>query len=41
LPTGELDPASGTFRMLSWNPDRGTHEPRDIDFTPAEADQIN
>jgi Protein NO VEIN, C-terminal len=41
LPNGELDPTSGTFRVFNWNPDRGALAPRDFDFTPADADQLD
>ncbi|MBQ1057669.1 DUF3883 domain-containing protein [Micromonospora sp. C32] len=36
---GEVDPASGTFRIFTWNPDGGALSPRDYDFTPSENDR--
>ncbi|MGW0239901.1 protein NO VEIN domain-containing protein [Micromonospora chalcea] len=38
-PDGEVDPASGTFRVFTWNPDGGALSARDYDFTPAENDR--
>ena len=38
-PDGEVDPASGTFRLFNWNPDSGTLSARDYDFTPADSDR--
>jgi hypothetical protein len=38
LQTGEVDEASGTFRMFEWNPDGGELLPREFDFTPGDAD---
>ncbi len=36
---GEVDLASGAFRVFIWNPDRGMLSARNFDFTPAEADR--
>jgi hypothetical protein len=38
-PDGEVDPASGTFRVFTWNPDGGALSARDYDFTPGEDDR--
>jgi hypothetical protein len=40
LPNGEIDAASGTFRVFTWNPDGGALAPRAYDFTPDAADRI-
>lgn len=34
LPSGDVDPTSGVFRVLEWNPDGGSLDPRLYDFTP-------
>jgi hypothetical protein len=34
LPSGEVDPGSGIFRLFEWNPDKGELAPREYDWTP-------
>lgn len=41
LPDGEIDPASGTFRVVHWDPDGGDLLPRLYDFTPPEPDRLD
>src|SRR5262249_43924146 len=41
LPNGKVDVTSGTFRIFNWNPEGGALSPRDFDFTPTEADQLD
>ncbi|MEV8514238.1 DUF3883 domain-containing protein [Dactylosporangium sp. NPDC051484] len=36
LPDGEVDPATGTFRVFAWGPDNGTFTARDFDYTPTD-----
>lgn len=39
-PDGEVDPASGTFRIFQWNPDDTALAPRSFDFTPVDTDLL-
>ena len=41
LPNGEVDTASGTFRVFIWDPEGGALAPRAYDFTPGAGDRIN
>ncbi|MEU9507790.1 DUF3883 domain-containing protein [Micromonospora sp. NPDC048170] len=40
FPNGEVDTASGTFRMFTWYPEGGALAPRAYDFTPDAGDRI-
>jgi hypothetical protein len=41
LPGDEVDPMSGTFRIVNWNPDAGNLAPREYDWTPPDATAPN
>lgn len=41
LPSGEVDPTSGTLRLFTWNPDHGTLTARNYDFAPGDADRLS
>ena len=36
LPSGDVDPNSGVFRLYNWRPGKGELVPRDYDWTPAD-----
>jgi hypothetical protein len=36
LPNGEVDTATGTFRVFEWSPDNGNLTARDFEHTPAD-----
>jgi hypothetical protein len=41
LANGEIDAASGAFRLFTWNPEGGALAPRAYDFTPDAGDRID
>ncbi len=41
LRSGDVDPASGTFTVVDWNPDAGVLAPRDHNWTPPRQNSRN